>query len=113
MFFHQQISGCRDRPEAIKPDHLLEEFVSVLRQHHPCLLEKAQERANQGWQCNAWENENLQAIAVGDTSSSYLETTERKRKTTSVLEQAKLSLLIDDDVCTESKKGGSFMFSFM
>ena len=109
----QQISGCRDRREAIKPDCLLKAFVSALREHHPPLLTQAQELAKQGWQCDAWNDDYLKGTRNGDGSSTCLESTGKRRKGKSVVEQAKLTLLTEDDSCAERKKDEGFMFSFI
>jgi len=47
-----QVSGCRDRKESIKPDHLYEEFVKVMTNHHPQWLQEAQKVPH--WTCRAW-----------------------------------------------------------
>jgi len=56
-----QISGCRDRDNAVQPEDLLEEFTTRLKQVRPSLLASAQSLAEKGWRCAAWmndENEN-------------------------------------------------------
>jgi hypothetical protein len=110
----QQISGCRDRPEAIKPDQLLEAFVSSLRKHRPSLLTTAQELANQGWHCNAWEDDKPQGQLNEMDCNNSLESSAKRRKGTSVMEHAKQSHVIDDASHSETKKEeGGFMFSFL
>ena len=52
-----QVSGCRDRADSIKPDHLYEEFVKVLEQRHPKWLKAAQDVPD--WTCRAWSNNHL------------------------------------------------------
>lgn len=52
----QQISGCRDRSEAIQPENLLEEFRNRLRECRPQLLVEAQKLADSGWHCAAWND---------------------------------------------------------
>ena len=110
----QQISGCRDRAEAIKPDQLLEAFVSSLRKHRPSLLTTAQELANQGWHCNAWEDDKPQGQLNEMDCNNILESSAKRRKGTSVMEQAKQSHVIDDASHLEKKKEEEgFMFSFL
>jgi len=101
----QQISGCRDRPEAIKPDYLLESFVSKLRQHRPTLLSEAQELANQGWHCNAWKDATLEVCDI--------ESCDKRRKGISIIEQAKLSHAANDEPNSEMNHDSSFRFSFL
>jgi hypothetical protein len=55
-FFHEkqdQISGCRDRKETIKPEHLHDAFVDALRREAPQFLDAALEQT--GWTCRAFE----------------------------------------------------------
>lgn len=106
----QQISGCRDRPEAIKPGHLLSAFVSALREARPSMLNKAQELAEQGWRCDAWED--LQEKINESDSSCCLESSGKRRKGVSVIEQAKVSHLMINESCLETEKEEGFMFSF-
>jgi len=47
-----QVSGCRDRGESIKPERLYEEFVEAMKHQHPKWLEKA--LAEPDWTCRAW-----------------------------------------------------------
>jgi hypothetical protein len=48
----EQVSGCRDRAESIKPETLYEELVAALQQRHPQLLATA--LAERDWTCPAW-----------------------------------------------------------
>lgn len=111
----QQISGCRDRTDAIQPDELLDTFKECLQEKHPDLLEKAQRIAEEGWQCAAW------ADIIGNHD---VEADSAKKKTkTSVLERARMSSrnsgssilseekkVGDDDVSQQSSGGFSFSF---
>ena len=47
-----QVSGCRDRAEAIQPEHLYEEFVAGLNDKHPAWLQEALNEPD--WTCAAW-----------------------------------------------------------
>lgn len=47
-----QISGCRDREESIKPNQLYSAFVETLQQQRPEMLEGA--LAVRDWTCRAW-----------------------------------------------------------
>lgn len=48
------VSGCRDRPESIKPEQLYEEFKRALTQHHPEWLQAAEKDSD--WTCKAWSS---------------------------------------------------------
>lgn len=54
----EQISGCRDRAESIKPHQLYETFCAILQRHHPTWLEKA--LAVPDWTCKAWTGASTQ-----------------------------------------------------
>ena len=48
-----QVSGCRDRIESIKPEQLYEEFVQTLQQQYPQWLQEALDTPD--WTCRAWK----------------------------------------------------------
>lgn len=50
-----QVSGCRDRIESVKPNALYETFVQELQKSHAKALSNA--RSVQEWQCRAWKTE--------------------------------------------------------
>lgn len=58
----EQISGCRDRDESIKPEHLSDEFKNALKQQFPDLLSKALQVDR--WTCKAWKNSETQRKSV-------------------------------------------------
>ena len=69
-----QVSGCRDRPEAIKPERLYEEFVAALESKHPDWLKEALNEPN--WTCAAWsrapEEKPDDSAAKASTASSIM-----------------------------------------
>jgi len=69
-----QISGCRDRSESIKPEHLYDEFKSVMESRFPNWLQMALEESK--WTCRAWG---------GETESGE----QSKEKKLNVMDQAK------------------------
>ena len=48
----EQVSGCRDRSEAIKPETLYEDFVASLEKHHSEWLQEALNVPD--WTCATW-----------------------------------------------------------
>jgi hypothetical protein len=50
-----QVSGCRDRPDSIKPDQLYELFVDALRERHPEMTERL--LRDPRWACKAWTSD--------------------------------------------------------
>ena len=50
-----QISGCRDRVESIKPEHLYEKFTKALESRFAEALDKA--KSQKGWTCAAWDSD--------------------------------------------------------
>ncbi len=96
----QQISGCRDRPEAIQPDALLDQFTQRLEEKRPVLLKEAQQIAEGGFRCSAWKD-------IDDDSGETVKEDENKVKTkTSILDRAKITK--EDQV-----DQGTFSFSFL
>jgi len=59
-----QISGCRDRKESIKPEYIHDELVKVLRMKEPDHLNRA--RKQTGWTCRAWEEKKSEAVITDD-----------------------------------------------
>jgi Cupin-like domain/F-box-like len=59
-----QVSGCRDREESIKPERLYEAFCEVLEREHPEWLEQA--LAEPEWTCRAWKNMESHKSSNGD-----------------------------------------------
>ena len=110
-FFTQkedQISGCRDRAETVKPEHLYDEFVKVLSEKEPHALSDALAQSN--WTCHAWSNPDL--------TTSNKENS--KPKATSFISRKRTHCQDDSKDCNErtsvmarTEKLSSFSFSFM
>jgi hypothetical protein len=49
-----QVSGCRDRTESVKPEQLHAEFKDTMMHLHPDWLEEASKEPD--WTCNAWQS---------------------------------------------------------
>lgn len=90
----QQISGCRDRSEAIQPDKILRVFKDKLNEKLPHLVKEAEDSACRGWMCEAWTD---------DIGKDTAPNTKKVKK--SVLERAKIA--------TDSPSCQGFSFSFM
>ena len=109
-----QISGCRDRPEAISPADLGPEFRKALEKSRPDLLETGDKAASAGWNCNAW---------IDEEQSKCLNKKAKSETTTSILERAKMPGIRTENIEGEEKKdensigdGGTevgFSFSFL
>jgi Cupin-like domain len=52
-----QVSGCRDREDSIKPELLYEAFCEALEREHPDWLEEA--LAEPEWTCRAWNKKEV------------------------------------------------------
>ncbi len=99
----QQISGCRDRAEAIQPELLLETFTSRLNEARPALLEKAKDLANECWHCAAWDD------YKGDDEKTSHKAKKAKKVQNSIVQRAKIN-------STDEQQGQSsnmFTFSFL
>ena len=135
-----QISGCRDRGEAIQPDDLGREFRKALSEVKQCgsecrgeekkddngeeekgrwtdLLERAERKAKEGWGCDAWVD--LPSTCPGGGSvdkgtEEKDEPTDSSTKT-SILARAKQSSSSSNGCgasAIEASSGG-FSFSFL
>lgn len=124
-----QISGCRDRMEAIQPDNLGKEFRKALsesltyatniseekkwdsdsgrnRGTWANLLEKAENKSKKGWGCAAWTD-----IAEANLCSAPEQASTLK---SSILERAKSKQCeSSSDNFTPTSLGGGFSFAFL
>lgn len=103
----QQISGCRDRAEAIQPEAVLETFKSKLKEKRSDLLEESLRAADKGWQCAAWTDDEC-----------FEKKNEVTKQKTSVLERAKMPSQEKSNILERQQKSGScsegsFSFSFL
>ena len=89
-----QVSGCRDRAETIKPEHLHDALVEALSKVEPKYLQRAQEQ--KGWTCKAWGDT---AATVTPPPSASKESVKTAPGGTSVMAKA--------------DKSASFSFSFL
>jgi len=89
-----QVSGCRDREESIKPERLYDEFVGALRKENPDLVKRAID--NPDWDCRAWTR------SAGNTKSrGSSNECERTKKTSK------------PSIMAQAGEAGGFSFSFM
>ena len=106
----QQISGCRDRGEAIPPDQLLDEFTTRLLEDRPDQYNRALEASKEGWQCPAWTD------SISETSFVVKK---EKRTKSSVLERARkhsqTGFALSGESTEKNSNGsqGGFSFSFL
>lgn len=95
-----QISGCRDRKETIKPEHMHNQLVKVLRTKEPRHLMKALEQRS--FTCLAWKDNKHGSHAVEkkdlncNSRSDSSENTNKKRR-----------------IITEPERVSNFTFSFL
>lgn len=106
----QQISGCRDRQEAIQPEMLLGTFKDRLRDTRPSLLVKALDLAEKSWRCAAWTDYHESP----DLEKRNITGSKKSRKTQkSIVQRAKTrgdGLNLQQ---TESGSSSGFTFSFL
>jgi hypothetical protein len=132
-----QISGCRDRDEAVQPEELGSEFRKALSTvkirsasleeekkvddegeetgRWTELLKEAEVKAKEGWNCDAWVD--LSSCHVDGTSGGDCEDARDQLKDStstksSVLSRAKQSSSSGCDANTPASSG-AFSFSFM
>ena len=99
-----QISGCRDRQEAIRPEDLGAELRKVLGEKRPELLQISDEAKAKGWSCKAWTDDINDA---GDICNGVAK--KRKKESSSILDKAKEA---EDGECAGGFGGGGGGFSF-
>lgn len=103
-----QISGCRDRQESIKPEDLYREFCKVLKTSYPEWVEEAQQKANAGWSCAAWRDDTKKEKPK---SKQFLNGKRRRieeESNNSIMAKAKTSTASDSPTATTG-----FSFSFL
>lgn len=62
-----QISGCRDREESIKPEFIHGALVEALKKEEPDHLNRAMQQT--GWTCRAWEERKAEVITDDDENN--------------------------------------------
>lgn len=106
-----QISGCRDRNEAIKPEELGAEFNKVLGEKRPELLQSGEKAKAKGWSCKAWTDDfDDDEDACGGTAKK------QKKERSSILDKAKSAggeIGGDFGGNAFGGGGGGFSFGFM
>ena len=100
-----QISGCRDRQEAIKPEDLGAELRKALCEQRPELLQIGDEAKAKGWSCKAWTDDTNDAGDVCDGVAK-----KRKKESSSILDKAKEA---EDGEIAGGRGGGGFSFGFI
>ena len=96
-----QISGCRDREESIKPECLKRAFEEALLKHgFESILRDAKELAAKGWPCKAWTDD---PDEIGKLKEQQVN---RKRRRDSSQTTCGTSIM------TKAKQHGNSTFSF-
>jgi hypothetical protein len=88
---NDQVSGCRDRDESIKPEQLYDELVKELMEKYPDLTKEA--LARNDWNCKAWKT-------PSPIESTEADSAPKVNESTSVMVKAK-------------ETSGEFSFQFM
>ena len=132
-----QISGCRDRDEAVQPEELGSEFRRALsmvkirsasleeekkaddegeeKGRWAELLKKAEVKAKEGWNCDAWVDLpscHVDGASDGDCDGARDPSKDSTSTRSSVLSRAKQSSSSGCDANTTASSG-AFSFSFM
>ena len=103
-----QISGCRDRQEAIKPEDLGAELRKAMGEQRPELLQTGDEANAKGWSCKAWTDDFING--AGDVCEGVAK--KQKKESSSILDKAKEAE--DGEVAGGfGGGGGGFSFGFM
>jgi len=94
-----QISGCRDRTDAIAPEHLYEAFSTKIKDYDLELWNSAMKDSTTKWMCDAWKDNDDEEMKKEERTTRK----KKKKKKLSVLERAKLPSLscsVGDGVCS-------------
>ena len=91
------ISGCRDRQESIKPEHIYDVLVEKLREKESNHLENA--LAQKEWTCRAWSDK--PAIDPNRNDGGVVSDDDSKEKTES------------KSIMEQTERVESFSFSFL
>ncbi|KAL7556223.1 hypothetical protein ACA910_017378 [Epithemia clementina (nom. ined.)] len=113
-----QISGCRDRVESIKPHELYDTFIKSLQQHHNSWLEEA--LAVPQWTCRAWNAPTSPTTSARGKVSQVAKRrncSEQSTAPTLASEQpssstSNTSIMARAKLVTEKDEPNSFSFSF-
>lgn len=104
-----QISGCRDRKESIKPEFIHDALVKELKIKEPTHLERAMKQTT--WTCRAWEDSKAEVITDDDDETKSGEASKnKKRKIDNAGETQKEELT---SVMSKTEKVPAFSFSFL
>ncbi|VEU39297.1 unnamed protein product [Pseudo-nitzschia multistriata] len=113
-----QISGCRDRKESIKPEYIHGELVKALAIKEPDHLNRAMKQT--GWTCRAWEEtpkSDETVITDDDEHSSSSNKNRNKRKIDSVQggneQGTNKAEELPTSVMSKTEKVPAFSFSFL
>ena len=116
-----QISGCRDRKESIKPEFIHDALVKALKEKEPEHLHQAMKQT--GWTCRAWEETKVEVITDDDenniegstTHDAKLNKYKRRRINGSHKHQQDTGTMGHEisSVMSKTDKVSSFSFSFL
>eukprot|EP00980_Cylindrotheca_fusiformis_P007337 scaffold1525_cov142-Cylindrotheca_fusiformis.AAC.137 len=73
-----QVSGCRDRKESIKPEHLYSELVKALERKEPDHLKNALMQS--GWTCRTWKEATKSFMSKPDTKEKSVPSRQSKKR---------------------------------
>jgi hypothetical protein len=107
----EQISGCRDRTESIKPEHLKEELhKSVVKHGHEDWWNQADAIAKERWICRAWTDEGSKQEDQGNPSTACKRKRKAQNKPNRVVKPFEKSIISKAKMDTSSGTGFSFSF---
>ena len=106
-----QISGCRDRKESIKPEFIHDALVQELKDKEPVHLDRAMKQTS--WTCRAWAETKEEAVITDDDDehpNNDEASKNKKRKIDNAGEVQKEEL---SSVMSKTEKVPAFSFSFL
>lgn len=109
-----QISGCRDRKESIKPEFIHDALVKVLKEKEPGHLDVAMQQT--GWTCRAW-NETKAEVITDDENNKDSPTKNKKRRIDNGHDRNEKDNTMEKEefssVMSKTERVPAFSFSFL
>ncbi len=106
-----QISGCRDRKESIKPEFIHDALVKELQVKEPQHLERAVQQT--GWTCRAWEEAE---VITDDDDEKDSASKHKKRRIDNGHDRSKDDVVQKEElssVMSKTERVPAFSFSFL
>ena len=106
-----QISGCRDRKESIKPEFIHDALVQELKNKEPVHLDRAMKQTS--WTCRAWAETKEEAVITDDDDEHPNNDETSKNKKRKIDDTGEVQKEALSSVMSKTEKVPAFSFSFL